>query len=55
MQKKLTVKVPERFEDNFGDAINKFLKILPDLNEDLDEIIAKRKNMYSDEGKNKFY
>ena len=34
------IKVPERFDDSFGDAINKFLKILPDLNGDLDEIIV---------------
>jgi hypothetical protein len=40
MEKTFTFTVPERFEDNFGDAINKFLKILPELNEDLDEIIV---------------
>ncbi len=40
MQTTLTIKVPERFDDSFGDAINKFLKILPDLNVDLDEIIV---------------
>lgn len=49
MDKKRTyiLTVPERFQDNFGDPINKLLTILPDLNKNWEVIVI-------DFGQNKF-
>lgn len=38
--KKLTITVPERFKENFGNPFSEIIKLLPELNDDWDEIIV---------------
>lgn len=38
--KSLLISVPSRFQDNFGDPINQILRILPNLNNEWDEIVV---------------
>ena len=40
MKRIFTIHVPERFTDNFGDPLKKFLEILPELNQEWDEIVV---------------